>query len=44
MEVYQQGKGTRAPSLLTTQALSLYPNSPTTPVHTKVPLPSLLGH
>lgn len=39
-----RGKGTWAPSVLTTQALSLYPDSPATPVHTKAPLPSLLGH
>lgn len=37
-----RAKGTRASSLLTTQALSLYPDSPATLVHTKVPLPSLL--
>lgn len=38
-----QGKGTGTPSLLTTQTLSLSLDSPTTSMHTKSPLPSLLG-
>lgn len=43
MEVCQSW-GTGTPSLLTTQTLSLSPDSPATSMHTKFPLPSLLGH